>query len=526
MSPTRGCWESTFVFVAVLGIVFGGRWRPSALGQEEAPRPTPVSEAPGIVPSSVPPLAAGAKPYPVNLATALQLGNANALDVALATERVQVAAAQLERARVLWLPTLYVGTDYFRHDGPLQDSPGNVFGTSKQSFMVGVGASAVFAVSEALFAPLAARQVLRARQATVQAAANDTLLAVAEAYFTVQQARGELAGAEDSVRRAEDLLGRTEKLAPGLLPALEITRARTDLARRRQLVQLAQERWRLASADLVRVLRLDPAVVVQPLEPPHLQVPLVDADRPIDDLIPVGLMNRPELASQRALVQATLQLLRQERLRPLLPSLLLRPASTPVTGTLSAGVFGGGLNGSMNNFSLRQDWDIQVVWQLENLGFGNRGRVRERAAENRAALLELFRVQDRVAAEVVQAHAQLQTATTRAQDAEQELRNALESVEQNLVGLGQTKRAGDLILLVIRPQEVVAAIQALSQAYADYYGAIADANRAQFRLYRALGEPAQALLHDSPCNTAVPPPAPPDTPVSAPCPPPVSSGSR
>ena len=52
------------------------------------------------------------------------------------------------------------------------------------------------------------------------------------------------------------------------------------------------------------------------------------------------------------------------------------------------------------------------------------------------------------------------------------------------------------MVLLVRPQEVVAAVQALAQAYLDYYGAVADANRAQFRLYRALGQPAQCLLQD------------------------------
>jgi hypothetical protein len=137
---------------------------------------------------------------------------------------------------------------------------------------------------------------------------------------------------------------------------------------------------------------------------------------------------------------------------------------------------------------------VQLVWALENLGFGNKARIKERAAENRAALLELYRVQDRVAADVVKAHTQAQTAAARVKEAEQELKSAVESVQQNLAGLNQTKRAGEVILLVVRPQEVVAAVQALSQAYTDYYGAIADANRAQFRLYWALGRPGDELL--------------------------------
>jgi hypothetical protein len=40
-------------------------------------------------------------------------------------------------------------------------------------------------------------------------------------------------------------------------------------------------------------------------------------------------------------------------------------------------------------------------------------------------------------------------------------------------------------------------VQALAQAYNDYYGAVADYDRSQFRLYRALGHPAQALAEAS-----------------------------
>jgi outer membrane protein TolC len=486
---------------------------------EPSPEATPASASLEPVsesgkPSQQPPPATFAAPalgpsdrtLPINLATALRMTDARAIDVALASERVQTAAAQLQRARSLWLPTVFVGTDYFRHDGQIQDVLGNVVDTSKQSFMAGVGPAAVFSFSDALFAPLAARQVLRANQAAKQTASNNSMLAVAEAYFTLQQAQGELAGAEDAVRRAQDLVGRTEKLAPGLVPSLEVTRARTELSRRRQSIQLARERWAVASAELARLLRLDPALVVQPMEPPQLQVTLVTLDKQVDELIPIALVNRPELASQQALVQATLQLLRQERMRPLVPSLLVRGASTPVTGTLAAGAFGGGLNGSMGNFGMRQDWDVQLVWALENLGFGTRARIKERAAENRAALLELYRVQDQVAADVVKAFSQAQTAAERAKEAEQELKSAMESVEQNLAGVEQTKRVGAVIILIVRPQEVVAAVQALGQAYADYFGAVADANRAQFRLYWALGRPGGELLagQDLRCTRSLP----------------------
>jgi outer membrane protein TolC len=359
--------------------------------------------------------------------------------------------------------------------------------------MVGSGPSAVFALSDAIYAPLASRRVVRAREAALQAAVNDSMLAVAEAYFEVQQARGELAGAADATRRAEDLVRRAEQLAPGLAPPVEAVRARTELMRRRQTVHAARQRWRTASAELLRVLHMEPGVLVEPLEPAHLQVTLVPPGESLDELIAVGLLNRPELEAQRALVQATLARLKQEKVRPLVPSVLVRGNATNPAGTLSTGLFGGGVNSFMGDFNGRNSLDLQVLWELENLGFGNVARVQERRAEHRLAVLECLRTQDRVAAEVSTALAEVVAAAARLGDAETGLRDATDSVQKNFDGLGQTRRAGELLVLVIRPQEALQAVQALAQAYNDYYGSVGDYNRAQFRLYRALGHPAQLV---------------------------------
>jgi outer membrane protein TolC len=437
---------------------------------------------------------------PIDLPTALRLANTRAIDIDVAAVRVRVAGAQLRQANVLWLPTVAFGGDYFRHDGRIQSSEGVVsdqdFSSASLGFGSGPGAAAIISFNDAYFTPLVARQVVRARQADLQAAVNDSMLATSDAYFNAQQARGEPAGALDATRRTEELVRRTDQLATGLVPPVEAVRARAELMRRRQAELLARERWRVASAELLRILRLDPATQVEPVEPPHLRVDLIRLDLPVDDLIPVGLTLRPELASQQALVQAALQPLRQERMRPLVPSLLLRGASTNPTGTLGASVFGGGQSDSVNNFGARLDVDVQLLWQLDNLGFGNRAKIQQRRAEREQAVAELFRVQDRVAADVSAAYAQAQLAAERVGMAEAGVRLSVESAEKNLAGVGQTRRSGDIVILVIRPQEAVASVQALAQAYVDYYGAIADSNRAQFRLYRALGNPAQLLSGD------------------------------
>jgi hypothetical protein len=101
----------------------------------------------------------------------------------------------------------------------------------------------------------------------------------------------------------------------------------------------------------------------------------------------------------------------------------------------------------------------------------------------------------RVKSEVSQAVARLQTARVRVVETEEGVRQAIESADKNFVGLRETARpAGELLRLIVRPQEVVQAIQALYVAYEQYANAVNEQNTAQFELYRALGQPAQWMI--------------------------------
>jgi outer membrane protein TolC len=490
----------TAVSVVVLALQMGLRLAlgqpPSGMPQAGPPPaclPFPALAEPrdttGLKPA---PPAETDRALPINLATALRLADARPVIIEAARAAVETEYGLYEQARVLWLPSVYLGVDYQRHDGgELNFLTGRTILGPRNQFLTGGGARAVFALTDAIYAPLAERQLLRARNVEVQTAKNDALLSVAVAYFDVQQARGNLAGTLDSVARARDLARRAGALARGLAPAIEVERANTLLADLEQQAASARQDWLTSSATLTRVLRLDPAAVLVPLEPPHLQVTLISPQEVVDALVPVGLTNRPELATQQSVVQATLVRLRQERMRPLIPSLVLSSNATP-DGFLGAGVYGTGRN-SLNHWSGRSDWDAEVVWELRNLGFGNRGLITQRRGEQWQALVELFRIQDLVASEVVQAHAQVQAALVRVGRAEAEVKAALASYAGNLKGLSETVRAGELLQLVNRPQEVVAALQQLQQAYLNYYTSANDYNRAQFRLFRALGYPARGL---------------------------------
>jgi outer membrane protein TolC len=506
----QGMIRARMVFAIALGLWAGAdAVRAQAPAVEVLTQPAGIPAPPSSLlggpfpfgPTAVP---AGDTPYPISLPVVLELANARPLDVAIAAKQVEAAVYQYDRAKLLWVPNLVVGGDYYRHEGGQQNFAGDIPRSSRGSVAVGLGPNLVFSFADAVYAPLAARQDLLARRANRQAVANDLVLFAAEAYFAVQQARGDLAGLEQAAAQADDLARKTATLAEGLALPLEATRAKVELARQRQAVAAARERWRVASAELTRVLRLAPGVTVEPVEPPSLPVTLIRASATLDELIPIALTNRPELAGQQAVVQAALARLKQEKIRPLVPSLALRSVSTNPSGSIGFGGFGGGPNDRVGNFGTRLDLDVQLLWEFSNLGFGNKAKVGEKRAEYEAATLELFRAQDLVAAEVVAEYARARGAAERLAAAEPALKDAIDVSTTSLAALTQTRRVGDVVVLVVRPQEVVAAVQARAQATADFFAAVADYNRAQFRLYRALGHPGNCLADAVPA-----PPAPP-----------------
>jgi outer membrane protein TolC len=453
---------------------------------------------------------------------ALKLANARAWDIMIAIDQLHIAAAELQGAEVLWVPTLQMGVDYQYHSGPIQTVPGPVIKADRSSFYYGAAPLVLFAMTDAIFAPLAQRQVVRAEAANIQTSRNDTLTDLSQVYFNLLEAQADLAGVLDVDEQATRLVNKAEGLAPGIIPDVELARVRTSKANFEQVVETARQRWRDASAEVARVTRLRPTVVLNPVEPPQLRITLIPLPPRPDDLLPLALANRPELTFEEAEAEAAKERLRQEKWRPFLPILIARGGGTVPPDALAVGVYGAGTNGDLKSFGLRSDWDVGAYWELRNLGFGNAAPIRQRHAEYELARHQEYRFRDLVMREVTQAWVDVRAAARRVPEVTRELRQAELSAQENLEGLGELKRvAGGINVLVIRPLEVVAAQQALLAAYLDYFGVMADYNRAEFRLYRAVGSPAQALANHKELYNAAGPGGPgmvgPDPGAGGPC---------
>ncbi len=450
--------------------------------------------------------------FPINLATALRLSDARPLIVAAAQASVWVAEAQLTHAKVLWVPTLTLGGDYIRHDGGGPDfNKGVLTAPSVNYFYAGGGLnvsnSGLFDfvnLTDVFFEPLIAQRVLNSRQWDIQTAKNDALLMTADTYFRVHQHRGMYAGALYCVERGRDLVEQITSLSGELVSWTEVERARNQLADLEQQSVSARQAWRVQSAKLTRILRLNPRAVVVPLEHDHLQLTLIDPAQPLPELQKIALTNRPDLASKRELVEAAARRISREKMRPLLPLVIIGGFQNAGGMMTQAGIFGLGPNSSLNQWTGRDDVSLQLVWQFDAFGIGNLARIKEQRGGQSETFVQLYRAQDMVAAEVTEAHARLQAAAARVGLADRSLRTAIIAYNGNVEGLRHTTRYGDVLVLVYRPQEVVYALKLMKVAFDEYFTTVADYNRAQFELFHALGYPAQEVTYLRPPGTLEP----------------------
>src|SRR4029079_8206328 len=86
--------------------------------------------------------------------------------------------------------------------------------------------------------------------------------------------------------------------------------------------------------------------------------------------------------------------LNREKYAPLVPSMLLGA---------SYGGFGGGVGDAVADFNDRTDFDAVAVWQVRNLGFGERAAQESACARIQQARFREVQVMDQIAREVIEA---------------------------------------------------------------------------------------------------------------------------
>jgi outer membrane protein TolC len=532
---------ATWGLIAYLGIAFlpgvvsaqGAPPTPdSPPSQEMLPAPKPANLAPRIEPivtdeSGETPGPAG---VPINLPAALQLAFSSNLDIVQAREGVNQARARLSKANLVLIPNFNLGSAYNHHEGNIQKTEGNIIKANRDSLYVGGGPSLAFQTTEAIFGWLAARQLAVSSQAGLQRVNNDTLFAAADAYLNVLRARRRVARINETL---EHLVAQQPAAmrgqAKGLLPLIQafveggareafppdLERVRVEVLRRQEELAGAVDNLRSATAELARLLRLDPVMPLDPIEDFRQPLPLTGEDwslRPVEDLVELALTRRPELAEYRALADAARDRVRAARYRPLLPNVALNYAWGDFGGDPELLKVGFGPSGHLAHFAPRTDFDASIFWRLDNLGLGNRAELRETQALHRGAVQRYLQIQDRIITQVVQARSEVQANRQRLTITRQALFDdkgapagpVFRSIRLNFERI----RGGEG-----RPLEVLDSIRGLSDSLEAYGQAVTDYERSRFRLAIALGLSPLTLV-EAPAIPAASDGSPPGAPPS------------
>lgn len=453
------------------------------------PRPGPTAAAPVAAPPTDRPATAGGMyqptraSYPIDLPTALRLADADNPTAAVARARVRQALAELDRARVAWLPNLSFGPTFFYHDGIDQNRRGDIFSVARGNFTLTGGPTARFDLGDAFYLPLVARRVAEAAGSRSRAVTNTVQLDVAVAYLDLVEQHGLLAVNADILDKAEQVLTGAEAGAKAGVnkTAADVNRAAAEVNLRREERSVLRGRTAAASARLAGLLMLDTAVELIPHELAVVPVVMVPGELSLDRLVETGLRARPEMAAAGAELQAAQALTRQARITPFLPR-------------VEAQFLGGGLSGGRNDDfgPMRGQYNAgaALVWQLDNLGFGNAAEVRARDAGYAAAIQRVREVQARVSVEVAEA---AQTSAARfdalapAQEAVRQAQEMYRKFRETSFGMVGPRGQFDAL-------EPLTAVQALNQTRVEYLRQVVEFNRSQFRLYAAIGQPALAGL--------------------------------
>jgi outer membrane protein TolC len=237
-----------------------------------------------------------------------------------------------------------------------------------------------------------------------------------------------------------------------------------------------EERAIAANAELVRLLHLDAAVELAPVETEPPAVEIFSGTENVAELIARAQVGRPENEQAEALVAAAEGDLAAERYGWFVPSVSL---------SLSTGDFGGGPGTSLLNTDNRQDRSLTLYWQFDGLGFGQRARLDERRAQLQELSLQRDKLRDAIAAEVQESHARVVSLKRQIEHADTAVAHAERAYELNRTRIYDQQGL---------PLEALQAMQALASAELGAVEARAALSVAQIRLHTALGNPLDGVL--------------------------------
>jgi outer membrane protein TolC len=415
----------------------------------------------------------GAKTCAIDLASTLRLAGARNLDIQIARERGKEAQAHYQSAVEQFFPWVAPGIGYHRRDGMAQAVPaGTVSETDFESYGAGAGAVAQVAVGEAIYKTLAARQLVKASEGAFEAQRQDSTLGAAQGYFELAKAKALVGVATQALSISLEYQQQVHAaVGAGLAFRGDELRVQTQTERYQIAGRQAREQQRLAAAVLAQLLHLDPSVDLIPQDSSLVPLTLFETNVALSPLVEEALATRPEVKQGYALVSAAREVRKGAVYGPLIPV---------VGAQMWAGGLGGGHDASPSAFGGSEDYLVGIGWRIGPGGLFDAGRINASKAQLAVTELSQSKLQDSVTLEVVAAFTRAQSLYDQMGLAERNLGTASEVLRLTR----QRKQFGVGAVL-----EDLLAQQDLTRARSEYVSVVADYNKAQYALQRAVGVP-------------------------------------
>lgn len=412
----------------------------------------------------------GTNRHVLDLPTALRLAGARNLEVQMARDQLDLARARHESEQFQFVPNLLLGAGYRRHDNLIQDVAGHVVTVHKDAYSVGPTLSAQLELGEAAYRSLVAHRLADAAGFALESRRQQSALEAARGYFDLARAEGATGVAEDAVRIAEDFAAQmSQAVVAGIAFKGDALRAGVQADRNRLLLRQAREQAAVASARLVQSLHLDAQLQLAATTTDLVPLTLTATNVLLESLLTEAASSRPELREVHAQVEAARSDRDRTKYAPLVPSL---------GAQVFVGGFGGGLDGGPSRFGDSEDYQVTLGWRLGPGGLFDRGRRRAGDARLHETQLGEMQLKDIIGREVVEAHARVRSLADQIEMTRRALDNAGEALRLS------SERKDFAVAGVL---ERIQAEQDLTRARLDYLTAVAEFDKAQFALRRAIG---------------------------------------
>jgi len=407
----------------------------------------------------------------IDLPAALRLAGARNLDIQLARERLNEAKASKQSAVEQFFPWIAPGISYHRRDGMAQGVPsGIITDTHFQSYSPGVSLGAQISLGDAIYNSLAAKQLVKASDQALESQRQDAILQAAQGYFDLVKGKALVEVVKEAIRVSQDYEQQLhEAVAAGIAFKGDELRVQSQTEHYRIALEQALEQERLAGVNLAQVLHLDSRVALTPQDDGLMPMLIFPTNVSMDSLVEQALRTRPELKQSQASVAAAHETKNGAVYGPLIPS---------VGAQVFGGGLGGGPDGGPSNFGAEGDYTVGLSWKIGPGGLFDSGRINTSKARLAAARISESKLQDAVVAQVVAGLVRVNSTAAQIRVAERNLATATETFRLTR----ERKQYGVGIVL-----EDIQAQQAVTQARSDYVTAVAENDKAQYALSKAVG---------------------------------------